>query len=357
MIPLTARRLITRTSNGKAYLLFVRNTDLLVQEFDEPSGVVRGSPKVLVNDIGLVANPPLRPAVGASGRVLAFQTGGVAEVAPLIWVNRSGVEVDRLTRTASLRVPRLSSDGGRVVGSRFTGGSSGVWVTDLRRGSSTQITFAGSAFDATWSFDATKVAYRRNQGALFVVNADGTGERQIGTPVARLWDWSPDGRTLLGTIGGALALVPVDSSQKPIVVQPPRGRLRDGYFSPNGRYMAFVSDETGRDELYVQATPPATFRTKISINGGTLPQWRADGKELFFVSAGNDTMMMAVDVNTGATFSAGIPRPLFKATSGQNLNVGYAVRGDGQMFLMPGRGTQGETWPITLVLNWSAELE
>jgi serine/threonine protein kinase len=110
--------------------------------------------------------------------------------------------------------------------------------------------------------------------------------------------------------------------------------------------------------LYEMLTGKRAFDAdEISINGGILPQWREDGKELFFVSAGNDSMMMAVDVNTGATFTAGIPRPLFKATSGQNLNTGYAVRGDGQMFLMPGRDTQAETWLITVVVNWSAELE
>ena len=349
--------LITRAPSGKAYLLFVRNTDLLVQEFDEAAGVVRGSPKVLVNDIGLVANPPLRPTVGVSGNVLAFQTGGVADVAPLIWLDRSGTEMGRLTRAASVRNPKLSSDGERLLGSKYTLGSTSAWVTDLRRGSSTQITFSGSAFDAVWSSDGTKVAYRRTRGGIFVAGADGSAEREVGTPIARLWDWSPDGQTLLGTSGSGFTFISVDDSQKPIVVRPPNGRLRDGYFSPNGRYVAFVSDESGRDEVYVQAMPPATFRTKISINGGILPQWRKDGKELFFVSAGNDSTMMAVDVNTGTTFSAGIPQPLFKTGGGPNLTNGYVVRADGQRFLMPGRDTQAETWPITVVMNWWAELE
>ena len=150
-------------------------------------------------------------------------------------------------------------------------------------------------------------------------------------------------------------IVRVTDEQKPIVLQPPRGTVREGYFSPNGRYIAFVSDESGRDEVYIQAMPPASFRTKISINGGVLPRWRADGKELFFVSP--DSNMMSVNVNTDATFSAGIPRPLFTAGGGPGLVEGYAVRADGQQFLMPGRDAQAETWPITVVLNWWAELE
>ena len=122
-------------SAGKSYLLFMRTTDLLVQEFDEAAGVVRGSPKVLVTDVGLVANPPLRPTVDVSSGILAYQIGGVEVVAPLVWVNRSGVEVGKLTREASVRQPRLSPDGGRFLGNRFEAGSSDLWVTDLRRGS------------------------------------------------------------------------------------------------------------------------------------------------------------------------------------------------------------------------------
>ncbi len=346
---------MTRTPVGKSYLLFVRNTDLLAQEFDEAAGVVRGSPKVIVNDIGLVANPPLRPAVDVSTGVLAYQTGGISDVAPLVWVNRSGAEVERLSRTASVRNPLLSVDGERVLGTRFGAGLTELWVTDLRRGASTQITFSRSAFDGVWSPDQTKVAYRRADGEAVIAGMDGSGERQIAKAVNRLWDWSSDGRMMLVGISGGYTLVPLNGSEKPIVIQAPRGRFREGYFSPDGRYIVFVSDETGRDEVYVQAIPPASFRTKISINGGILPRWRRDGKELFFISP--DSTMMSVDIDTSAAFSAGIPRELFKVAAGPNLVNGYAVRNDGQQFLMPGRDSQTETWPITVVLNWWAELE
>ena len=210
--------LMARTPAGKSYLLFVRATDLLVQEFDEAAGVVRGSPKVLVTDVGLVANPPLRPTVGVSGGILAYQTGGIEDVAPLVWVNRSGVEVGRLTREASVRQPRLSPDGGRFLGSRFEAGSSDLWVTDLRRGSSTRITFSGPAFDGVWSADGAKVAYRRRGGdGVVVAGADGSGERRVADPANRLWDWSPDGRTLLATVGSGFSLIRLDEAQKPIV--------------------------------------------------------------------------------------------------------------------------------------------
>jgi hypothetical protein len=249
----------------------------------------------------------------------------------------------------------LSSDGERLMGSRFASGLSEIWVTDLRRGASTQITFSRSAFDAIWSPDATRIAYRRIKGTAVIVGVDGSGEREISQSVNRLWDWSHDGRMVLANVSGGYAIIPVDDPKKPLVIEPRSGRLREGYFSPDSRYLVFVSDESGRDEVYVQAVPPASFRTKISINGGVLPRWRADGKELFFISS--DSSMMSVDVSTGATFAAGIPRELFKANVGPNLVSGYAVRNDGQQFLMPARDTQAETWPITVVLNWWAELE
>jgi Tol biopolymer transport system component len=249
----------------------------------------------------------------------------------------------------------LSANGERVLGSRFGSGASEIWVTDLRRGASTQITFSRSAFDAVWSPDQTKIAYRRIDGTAVIAGMDGSGERQIAKGVNRLWDWSSDGRMVLLGISGGYTMVPVNGTDKPIVIRPPSGRVREGYFSPDGLYIVFVSDESGRDEVYVQAIPPASFRTKISINGGILPRWRGDGKELFFISP--DSTMMSVDISTGATFSAGIPRQLFKVASGPNLVNGYSVRSDGQQFLMPGRDSHAETWPITVVMNWWAELE
>jgi Tol biopolymer transport system component len=347
--------LMTRTPMGKSYLLFVRNTDLLAQEFDETAGVVRGAPKVIVNDIGLVANPPLRPAVGAANGVLAFQTGGVAEVPQLIWLNRSGAEVQRLTRGASVRNPRLSGDGERLVGTRFGSGSD-IWITELARGASTQITFLRNAFDPVWSPDGKKIAYRRSDGTAVIVGVDGSGERQIAKTVGRLWDWSADGRMVLAGLSGGFTMIPLDDGEKPTNIQPPNGRLRDGHFSPNSRYYAFVSDESGRDEVYVQAVPPSSFRTKISIDGGIAPRWRRDGKELFFLSP--SSTLMSVDVNAGAAFSTGVPRELFKTAGGPNLAFGgYVVSRDGQQFLMPGRDSQTDTWPITVVLNWWSELE
>ena len=355
--------LVARTPRGKSYLLFLRSPDLMAQEFDEPSGTLRGTPTVLVADIGQVANPPVRPTVGVSpSGILAYQTGGVGQSSQLIWVDRAGVEVSRLAPAASVQDPRLSPDGEHVAGVRFDIGAVSLWSTDLRRGASTRLTFGGTARDPVWSPDGTRLAFRRTapDAGIFVVARDGSNERRVAeaTP-GRITSWSPDGRYLAAYTQGELTLVPVEGTEMPLVIQTRNGRLRFPEFSPTGKFIAFVSDESGRDEVYVQPVPPASgTRVNVSVNGGVLPRWRRDGRELFFRSTDGNGAMMSVDAQeNGDVFSAGVPRLLFKAAS-PNLAQGFAVRADGQRFLIPALDNlEGGGSPINVVVNWWVELE
>jgi hypothetical protein len=147
-----------------------------------------------------------------------------------------------------------------------------------------------------------------------------------------------------------MILFALDGSQKPIPVGSRKGRSGQGQISPNGKFIAFTSNESGRNEIYVQAMPPATGYQKVSINGGLSPRWKSDWKELFFVSP--DAEMMAVDMTLEPP---GVPHRLFKGADPDDL-ANYDVRPDGQQFLifMRQRGTQDA--PITVVLNWWAEL-
>ena len=180
--------LMARTPGGKSYLLFVYHGFA-------GAGVRRSSwrgPRFAERARHRHRDGGQPTAESRSWRVwrcLAYQTGGVAAVNPLIWVNRSGIEVGRLTKGSVGQRSTMSSDGARILGSKFDVGTSGLWVTDLRRGASTRITFSGSAFDGVWSPDGSKVAYRRvgAQGVV-VAGADGSGERRVADPVIRLWD-------------------------------------------------------------------------------------------------------------------------------------------------------------------------
>ena len=152
---------------------------------------------------------------------------------------------------------------------------------------------------------------------------------------------------------------PVGGRTEPIEIQSRSGRLRDGFFSPNGNYIVFVSDETGRDEVYVQATPhaaAATPRTKISLNSGIFPRWRLDGKELYFVSPADNSTLMAVDVDTGATFQRAYRGHFSKRVE---TEPGVRLYGPWRRTAVPDTATRCAIGnrPITVVLNWWAELE
>ena len=153
-------------------------------------------------------------------------------------------------------------------------------------------------------------------------------------------------------------LVALDGSQKPIPVGSRNGGSSQGQISPNGKFIAFTSNESGRDEIYVQAVPPAPRYKNLSINGGRNPRWSQEGKELFFVSP--DAEMMAVDMTLDPVNSPAVPHRLFQLKKEVPIDQAgspYDVRPDGQQFLVfmtTQRGTQDA--PITVVLNWWAEL-
>jgi dipeptidyl aminopeptidase/acylaminoacyl peptidase len=126
---------------------------------------------------------------------------------------------------------------------------------------------------------------------------------------------------------------------------------RNGRFSPDGRYVAYASDESGTNEIYVRSFPDAGGRWQVSKKGGTQPRWRKDGRQLYYLSGG--TRIMSVDVTTGATFQSGDPKPLIDA----RVPVGYDVAADGKRFLVATTAEEGAADPITVVLNWKAALK
>jgi Tol biopolymer transport system component len=152
-----------------------------------------------------------------------------------------------------------------------------------------------------------------------------------------------------------MILFALDGSQKQIPVGSRNGASRRGQISPDGKFIAFTTLESGRSEIYVQAMAPATGYRKVSINGGQSPRWRGDGKELFFVSP--DAEMMAVDMTLDPVNSQGVPHRLFqlKGTDPNDL-ANYDVRPGGQQFLIFMRQSGAQDAPITVVLNWWAEL-
>jgi Tol biopolymer transport system component len=256
---------------------------------------------------------------------------------------------------------QISPDGSLVAVRKFGASGRSIWLTDLTRNSSSPVTFGRNDTSPAWSPRGKRLAFFRVVGkdaGVHIVDVTDASKGQFleGTADHAPTSWSPDEKyLLLQPRAGRMTLFALDGSQKPIPVGTQNGRSLQGRFSPNGKFIAFTSDESDRNEIYVQAMPPGTWQQRVSINGGRNPRWRGDGKELFFLSP--DAAMMAVDIKLDPVFSAGVPHRLFPHKSAEPTNVAdYDVRPDGQRFLifMSQQGTQDA--PITVVLNWWAEL-
>jgi len=211
----------------------------------------------------------------------------------------------------------------------------------------------------------------RNGGFnLYLKSANGTGPEELLIKLATVngWgsDWSRDGRFILYQTGAKtgqdLWIAPQFGDRKPFPYLQTQFDEQDGRFSPDGHWVAYVSNESGRDETYVQALPPSGAKFQISSGGGSEPQWRMDGTELFYLAA--DQMLMAVPVKLGRSGSeplqVGLPKPLM-AVPPAGVPIpptrSYAVSNDGQRFLIPSIAGGGTGPPITVVLNWQVGLK
>jgi eukaryotic-like serine/threonine-protein kinase len=359
-----AQTLITYAPPG--YLLFVRDKTLVAQRFDLKSLKTIGEPAPVAEKIGTDSVGLARFSVSRNG-VLAYRSGDSGN--RLLWLDRGGKELETAGGTGEYGNPAFSRKGDRLafqsVDSRS--GKNDVWVRDLARGVNSRFTFsAGNNFCPVWSPDGSRIVFT-SEGAgsssLLEKPATGQGEEKLllkseeGRVVAS--DWSRDGKYIAYSLRGKeswdILVLPTFGDHKPIpVLRTPFNELWPT-FSPDGRFVAYQSNESGRTEIYVQTFPDASGKWQVSAAGGIDASWRADGKEIFYRAP--DQKIMAVDVQAGETFQAGIPRPLFSARvpSGAFRNR-YAATADGQRFLFVAPLGRESMTPTTVVLNWFAEL-
>ncbi|MDQ3196598.1 MAG: hypothetical protein M3Q32_09625, partial [Pseudomonadota bacterium] len=294
-----------------------------------------------------------------------------------VWFDRAGRQVGTAgppTRTRVGQGPRFSTDGKRVVFQRVDPESRemDIWVIDSASNLPTRLaTERGFKSSPIWSPDGSRVVYGGRYD-LYQKNASGVGAVEVVLKgETNEWnyaptDWTPDGRFLLysrfarKTQRDMLAL-PMTSVAQPYPLLNTEFDEHRAQLSPDGAYLAYVSNELGSNEIYVQ---PFTAdgklggdKRRISTAGGDQPRWRRDGRELFYVAA--DGRMMAVGVKTnGATFEPGTPTALFKTrmlSATVQSSIDYDVTADGQRFLI---GTLiGEATPVSVILNWTAEVK
>ena len=365
-------------------ILFARGTALMAQQFDPERGVLAGDPFQVVGQIGV------NPGNGAAGfsasanGILAHRVGLGARSPETIltWFDRTGKPLGTLGPRGGYRNPRISPDGSRVVVERSDDATSSadLWLIDVARQVPTRFTFAppnALNMAALWSPDGARIAWqlRDSPGAastIFQKPAGGTGkEEQVGSavPVATTIDDWVDGMGILLHDGASpprapgLQLLPLDGG-KPRLLGDARSILTHARVSPDRRWIAFTSSDTGRPEVYVQNFPTPSERIQISAEGGIQPLWRPDGKELFFLAA--DGTVMAVPIQLSQRATVGAPVALFSTRmEGGGTGTGgiwhqYDITPDGHRFLVNTLAQEEQlqaTLPITIVVNWAAGLK
>ena len=353
------------------HILFARNGTLFALPFDVRSLKAKGSAAPILNDLAMNSTTGAALfTVSASGTLVYRARGGETGRA-MLWVDRTGLEADAAPseRRAFLQ-PRLSPDGRRIavtVGESAT--DRDLWLYDLQRRTMTRLTFeVGEDETAVWNGDGTRIAFstaRTGQPRSIVAMPpdDPASARRVATTryITHLGSWAPDGQALAWTdfdpsTGGDIRVLRMDGSGtiRDFVAGP--FDQRGPAFSPDGRWLAYTSNETGRDEVYVQAYPGPGSKSQISTGGGSQPVWSRDGKELFYRG---ERQLLAVGVRLSPTFSAGDRRRLFDDTYEieHRDDRNYDVSVDGKRFLMLKVERPASSAQLTVVLNWFEELK
>jgi Tol biopolymer transport system component/tRNA A-37 threonylcarbamoyl transferase component Bud32 len=353
------------------YLLYVRERTLVARPFDADGLRFTGEPVQLAPGLDPIGEGKPGTAYAhfsVGGSTLAYRAG-VRFTSQPTWFDRSGKELGHAAPQGEFDEPVFSPDGKNVALDRNDERLiSSVWRLDLVRGALSRLSFeAGSALAPAWSPDGSRVAYTCAQlTALCVRAASGAGNEEVllaSDAAKSVDDWSPDGKVLLFEQVSPkrvtdLWTLPLAGERKPSLYLQTSFNETHARFSPDGRFVAYTSNESGHDEVFVQTFPAGGGKWQISTDGGDQAQWRADGKELLFL--GLDRKLRAVAVKAGHGFEPGIQRVLFETRtnvpSGLASRAYYAVAGDGQRFLVNAIVNEGGRIPITVVLNWAKDL-
>jgi eukaryotic-like serine/threonine-protein kinase len=360
---------------ASGHLVFVRDGTLFAQAFDDRTRQTSGDPVRIGDHVGYWGGPLGYAAVTVSPAGVLAHGPSVGQTTSLRWHDRSGASTGPPTAPALYTGPRLSPDQQSVVVAKTDAATAqpDLWLLGLARGTTSRLTSDPLAdWFPVWSADGGRVLFgsaRPGVTAIFQKTIGGGQEEPAAEGVVSAGnatyptDMSRDGRFLLyqqltprGYDLGVLTLAGEHKSST--FLGTPFNEVQSR-FSPNARWVAYASDESGRFEVYVRPFPVASGQTPISIAGGMQPEWRRDGKELFYIAA--DGRLTAVPVTTdGATFSAGTPHALFDVEVPEPnppYPTNYVVTADGQRFLVNSVVDQPTRPALTVILNWTADLK
>jgi len=375
----TSTLLLQDGSNAKyaeGYLIFLRGSTLMARPFDANRRALSGEAEPLAEQVqttsGSVTGAAGAFTVSETG-VLAYQTGSSVVRSQLVWFDRGGKQIGQLGDQADYADVELSPDGQRVAVSVLdpAQGTRDLWLYDVKRELRTRFTFdSANEFEAIWSPDGTRLAFARSKASVDLYQKPSSGS---GSEDALLEgglgkfpsDWSRDGQFILYVAGGAaiarsdLLVLPLFGDKKPFPFLESSFIETRGRFSPDGRWIAYASDESGQLEIYVARFPEPGERRRVSTAGGLWPRWRRDGQAIVYL-ASNNTLAAATVNGEGANFEVGAVRTLFAVHPRPMVSLGdypYDVSADGQRFLINTLVDETASAAITLVVNWTAGLK
>ncbi len=345
------------------FLLFVQGETLMAQPFDAARLRLSEEPLPIAERVDWYFS------TGSHG-LLAYRSGAI-DARQLRWFDRSGRELAKVGKPGDYWEPSLSPDGTRLalgIGEYTPVGD--IWLLELARGSFSRLTpHPNDDVTPVWSPDGKEIAYSSNPNGhfdLYKKDAGGAGGEELlflSSKDKFPGDWSRDGKYLIyydidPKTKSDLWVLPISGERKPTLFLQTEFNETNGVFSPDRRWVAYNSDESGAMEIYVRPFPPSRGKWQVSTAGGGQPAWRSDGRELYYVAP--DRKIMAVEVKPGGDFSAGLPMALFEAPIRiegiTESHSAFAVSADGRRFLVNAIAEEAAHVPITVVVDWTAEI-
>ena len=356
------------------WVLFIRGGTLLAQRLDLGRNELTGDLVTVADQVSYNAGIFAGAFSVSTSGLVAYRSGSVGQH-QLVWFDRTGKMLGTMgVPDSSLVSPRLSPDGRRAAVGRTVQGNMDIWLLDGTR--TTRFTFDSSRhLYPLWSPDGNRIVFdsnRKGHRDLYIKGSNGAGSEELLLETEQdktANDWSRDGRFLLYSsldpqTSRDLWVLPMEGDRKPFVFVNTRFDERSAQFSPDGHWVAYISNESGRFEVYVRpfsGTPSgvAGGQWQVSTSGGLEPRWRPDGRELYYI-APDDKLMAAPIRTSGATFEPGTPAALFQTRiygGGNDPGIGieYDVTGDGRFLIDTVR--EDATSSITLLQNWAPGLK
>jgi Tol biopolymer transport system component len=365
---------VANAQYANGMLVFLRGSTLFAQPFDPRSAELRGSAKPIADQIQLstqsFSDSTLRAgafSVSESGALVYLRSSEVAD-SQLVWLDRSGARVGVLGDSAAYGDVFISRDGRLATVSVDAGtGTRDLWTYDLANGVRSRLTFdPGNEFDGVWSPNGDRVVFNTSRNGVMDLyqktGASGVEEKLLEDGLSKFpQSWSPDGKLLAylsvsASQGQDVFILPMDGSGEPFpFVATSFNEGVGARFSPDGRWISYTSDESGRQEIYVKPFPDTGARWRVSIDGGLIATWRGDGRELYFVEPRTNRLMVAALSFAEDGLRVDSVQPIASINPAGPRSF-YDVMPDGQRFLVNSVLDGAGRAPITLVVNWRSLL-